>query len=235
MVEGFGPVNTIAADAVPAERLAFIRRTYLHLAGAIAAFTCLEIAFFQLGLPAQMMGALEALPYSWTIVMAVFIGVSWLASRFAHASNSGALQYAGLGLYVVAEAVIFMPMLLIAASIGGWDLIGNAALLTLMLVTGLTVAVFTWQTDFSWLGPILCMGGFVSIGLIAASIVMGFSLGVAFSAAMILFAGGAILYDTSNILHHFRTDQHVGAALALFASVALLFWYVLRLLMRLRN
>ena len=32
-----------------------------------------------------------------------------------------------------------------------------------------------------------------------------------------------------------RTDQHVGAALELFASVALLFWYVLRLLMSLNR
>ena len=53
--------------------------------------------------------------------------------------------------------------------------------------------------------------------------------------AMIGFACGYILYDTSNILHHYRTDQHVAASLALFASVALLFWYVLRLLMALSS
>jgi FtsH-binding integral membrane protein len=48
---------------------------------------------------------------------------------------------------------------------------------------------------------------------------------------MIVLASGYILYDTSNVLHRYRTDQHVAAALALFASVAILFWYVLRLFM----
>ena len=67
------------------------------------------------------------------------------------------MQYAGLGIYIVAESVIFMPMLLLAASAGGPTLISTAALMTLMLVTGLTVAVFATQSDFSWLGPILCV------------------------------------------------------------------------------
>ena len=71
--------------------------------------------------------------------------------------------------------------------------------------------------------------------MIVAAVVLGFNLGLLFSALMIVFAAGAILYDTSNILHHYRTDQHVAAALSLFASIALLFWYVLRLLMRLRD
>jgi FtsH-binding integral membrane protein len=52
---------------------------------------------------------------------------------------------------------------------------------------------------------------------------------------MVAFAGAAILYETSNILHHYRPNQHVAASLSLFASVALLFWYVLRIFMGSRN
>ena len=52
---------------------------------------------------------------------------------------------------------------------------------------------------------------------------------------MVVFACGYILYYTSNILHHYRTDQYVAAALALFASVALLFWYVLQIFMSLSS
>lgn len=48
---------------------------------------------------------------------------------------------------------------------------------------------------------------------------------------MVALACGFIIYDTSNIIHHYGTDQHVSAALQLFASVALLFWYVLRIFM----
>ena len=49
-------------------------------------------------------------------------------------------------------------------------------------------------------------------------------------AGLVLF-GAAILYDTSNVLHHYPEDRYVGAAVQLFASVALLFWYVLQVLM----
>jgi FtsH-binding integral membrane protein len=52
---------------------------------------------------------------------------------------------------------------------------------------------------------------------------------------MIGLAGAAILYDTSNVLHNFPEDRYVAAALELFASVALLFWYVLRLFMSSRD
>ena len=50
-----------------------------------------------------------------------------------------------------------------------------------------------------------------------------------FCGALVILACGFILYDTSNVLHHYRTDQHVGAALELFASLALLFYYILRI------
>ncbi len=52
---------------------------------------------------------------------------------------------------------------------------------------------------------------------------------------MVIFASAYILYYTSNILQVYRTDQYVAAALALFASVALLFWYILRIFMAFSN
>ena len=55
----------------------------------------------------------------------------------------------------------------------------------------------------------------------------GFQLGTWFSVAMIGFAGAAVLYDTSNIIHHYPEDRYVSAAMQLFASIALMFWYVL--------
>ena len=48
-------------------------------------------------------------------------------------------------------------------------------------------------------------------------------------------AGAAILYDTSKIINHYSTDLYVAASLDLFASVALMFWYVLRIFMRLSD
>jgi FtsH-binding integral membrane protein len=75
------------------------------------------------------------------------------------------------------------------------------------------------------------VGGFVALGIIVVSMIFGFNLGTIFAGAMALFASVAILYNTSNIIHHYRTDQYVSAALSLFASVALLFWYILRIFM----
>jgi FtsH-binding integral membrane protein len=52
---------------------------------------------------------------------------------------------------------------------------------------------------------------------------------------MVALAGAAVLHDTSKVLHHFPEDRYVAAALELFASVALMFWYVLRLYLSRKN
>jgi FtsH-binding integral membrane protein len=142
------------------------------------------------------------------------------------------MQYLGLGLYVVAESIIFLPLLYIAMIYTSPEVIPTAAILTLGLFAGLTGTVFITRKDFSFLRGILMVGGFVAMGLIVCAIMFGFELGTIFSVAMIGLAGGYILYYTSAVMKHYRTDQHVAAALALFAAVALMFWYVLRLLMR---
>jgi uncharacterized protein len=217
------------AEAAPATRVEFIRKAYTHLSGAILVFTLLELLIFQTSLPDMALAALQSVPFSWLMVLGAFSGIAWLATYLAESEQSLPVQYVGLGLYVLAETLIFIPMLAIARQVGGAAAIQSAALLTLMLFTGLTVAAFATQHDFKWLGPILCVAGFVSLGVIVCSVLFGFQLGVIFSAVMILVAAGCILYDTSNIIHHYRTDQYVAASLSLFASVALLFWYVLRI------
>ncbi len=95
------------------------------------------------------------------------------------------------------------------------------------------IIAFTTKKDITFMGGILKIDGFVALGLIVTSIFMGFSLGLWFSAAMVIFACGAILYDTSKIMYHYGPGQHVAASLSLFVSVALLFCYILRILMTL--
>ncbi len=237
----------LAIETDRSERAAFIRRTYAHLAGAILAFLAVETAIFGLIRPlmgdgfSQMLSVMFQSQFSWLIVMAAFIGVSYLARYWANNGGSPALQYAGLGLYVVAEALIFVPILFVAMfmipSAPGhqFDLVGQAGILTLCLFAGLTSVVFFTGKDFSFLGPIIAIASFVALGVVVCALIFGFSLGLLFSLAMIVLAAGAILYDTSNIIHHFRTDQHVAASLSLFASVAMLFYYVLLALMQSRR
>jgi hypothetical protein len=226
------------------ERAAFIRRTYAHLAGAILAFVALETVAFTLLKP-MLDGYMMAMvhnPIMQLVVMIAFIGSSYLARYWAFNGGSPAMQYAGLGLYVVAEAVIFVPLLYIAMGyahgpVGDMTLIQQAGILTMCLFAGLTCVVFTTGKDFSFLRPILIIGGFIALGIVLCAVFfpMAINLGLWFSVAMIVLAAGSILYDTSNVMLHYRMDQHVAASLSLFASVALLFYYVLLALMQSRR
>jgi len=213
-------------------RAEFITRTYLHLFGAILAFTLLEMGYFLTGLAVPI--AMAFLGTSWLLVLGAFVVVSWLATRVAHVAESPGAQYAALAAYVIAESIIFVPLLMIA-QLAAPGVIQSAAVVTLFSFTGLTVLVFSTRRDFSFLGGILGWCGVVALTLIVAGIAFGFELGTFFSVAMIALAGGAVLHDTSKVLHHFPEDRYVAAALELFASVALMFWYVLRLYLSRRN
>ncbi len=222
--------GAVVSDLPGEQKAGFIRRTYGHLAGAIAAFALLESQLIKMGLGEQMMAMLSTSRWSWLLVLGAYMLAGVIADRWARSGASRDLQYAGLALYIVASAIIFLPLIYIALSYAP-DVLPKAAMITGALVGGLTLVVFTTRKDFSFLAPALAIGGVVAMGIIIASIAFGFSIGVFFSAAMIVFAAGSILYTTSNIIHVYREDQHVAASLALFASVALMFWYVVQFLM----
>jgi len=224
------------AEASQETRTEFVRKTYLHLAGAIGVFALIETFLIQAGFGAMALQMLATSKYSWLIVLGGFMGISWLANKWAYGGASKTTQYAGLALYTVAEAVIFLPLIMMAMVMtGSAAIIGQAAVVTGALVLGLTMIAFTTKKDFTFMSGFLKIAGFIALGLIVASIVMGFSLGIWFSGAMVLFAAGSILHSTSAIMYHYQPGQHVAASLSLFASVALLFWYVLRILMSLTN
>ncbi len=225
-------INTgqIVANAPESERSAFIRKTYLHLGGAIAAFAVLEYFLIQSGVAQQFLGMLSGSKFSWLLVLGAFMLVSYVANNWAHSAISREKQYMGLGLFVVAEAIIFMPLIFMAQRYAP-DILGQAAMVTAALVGGLTFTAFTSKVNFSFLGRGLAIGGFIALGVIVAAIVFGFSLGTWFSGAMIVFAAASVLYSTSNIIHEYNTEQHVAAALSLFSSVGLLFWYILQFMM----
>jgi FtsH-binding integral membrane protein len=222
-----------AADAAVDERTDFIRKTYLHLGGAIFAFAALEAVLLNIPGIGSVVGSMFA-GYNMLILMVAFMAASWIANKWAQSSTSVATQYLGLSLYVVAEAAIFLPILYIASTYYK-NAIPVAAICTLLVFGGLTAVVFLTKRDFSFMRGALTVGGLVSIGMILCSMLFGFHLGVLFTGLMIALMSGYILYDTSNVLHHYRIGQHVAAALALFSSVATLFYYILRLVMELQS
>jgi len=223
-----------AANALPANRAQFIRKTYLLLAAAILAFIVVEAFLFATGAA----NAIASLMFKggsigWLLVLGLFMGVSFLANRWATSETSKATQFFGLGIFIVAEAIIFVPLIFLATYYAGdTSVLLKAGIVTLGLFLGITATVFLTRSDFSFLGPILAIAGFIALGFIVASLLFGFSLGTLFAFVMVAFAGTAILYETSNVLHRFNTNQHVAAALTLFAAIALLFWYILSIFSR---
>ena len=220
----------IVANAAESERASFIKRTYVHLAGAIGIFAVVEALLIQSGVAESFSRLLAGTSWSWLIVMGAFMLVSTVANNWAHSSISREKQYMGLGLFILAEAIIFTPLIYMAVARAP-DVLQNAVIVTAALVGGLTFTAFSTKINFSFMGRFLMIGGFIAMGMIVASILFGFSLGLWFSGAMILFAAGSVLYSTSNIIHEYHTEQHVAASLSLFSSVGLLFWYILQFMM----
>ena len=235
-MNSFSGYELSAAEAPAAARADFIRKTYLHLAGAVVAFIALEGALLASPLAPLLTRSLMGTRFGWLLVLGGFMLVGNVANRWASSAHSTGLQYAGLALYVVAEAIIFVPLLTLAAYVAGPSIIPQAGLYTLLVFTGLTGTVMFTRRDFSWLRTALTVASFAALGLIIVSMIFGFSLGTLFMAAMVALAAGYVLYYTSNVLHRYPVGAHVAAALALFSAVALMFWYIVQLLMsRSRN
>jgi FtsH-binding integral membrane protein len=223
----------IVAQAPAEARARFITATYLHLFGAIVVFAALEMLWFATPVAGGIMQLLAAGRMAWLLFLGAFVGVSYLADRWAMSSTSRGMQYAGLGLYSLFESILFVPLIAAALMIAHEDnisIIPRAAGITLTMFAALTGIVFVTRKDFSFLRGILMLAGLAAFGLVVLSMLFGFTLGMGFSYAMLVLACGYIMYDTSNVMLRYRTNQHVAASLALFASVMLLFWYVLRIL-----
>lgn len=230
----YAPTDLFAAAAAADERAGFIMKTYLYLLGAIAALVGIEMILFTAAGIENMTKVTQAMlgngTFSWLIVLGAFMLVSWVAHAWAMNSASSVMQHAGLALYVAAMSVILIPLLCLAQlATGDASLIVSAAAATAGLFALLTLTVFITRKDFSFLRSILMFGSLAALGFIVIAPLFSFSLGPIFMYAMIALMCGYILYDTSNVLHHYRIGQHVAAALALFASVVMLFWYILQL------
>lgn len=218
---------TWVAEATAAERSDFLKRVYQHVAGALALFIVIEAVLqampFATSVAERMSGA-------WLLVIFGFWAVSWISTRWTAPGLPLSQQYLGLGLFVVAEAVIFMPLIAYVRLYEDGNVLPTAGVLTGALAVGLSLIAIDPRTDFSLLRGALMIVGPVALGLIIASILFGVGLGGWFSLLMIGFAGASILYKTDEISKSSLTDGYVSAALALFGSFMLLLWYVIRLL-----
>ena len=223
----------VVANHTEEARGAFIRKTYGHVALALFVFVIVEAmllsAPFANSLAVALMG-------NWWMTLLLFMGATWVAEKMANSSTSMVNQYLGLLLYVLAQAVIFVPLLAIAAThTNSGDMLLQAFTVTVALFLGLSSVVLTTKTDFNYLGKALQIGGVIALGAIFAGMIFGFNLGLFFSVAMVVLISGTILYQTSNMLYRYHTSQYVAASLGLFSSFMTLLWYVIRIFMGSRN
>lgn len=235
------PIEGAVATLGVSDRVAFLRRTYAHLGVALLAFAAIAGGMMRFMPETSFKFSRWALQgWRWFLVLAAFMLIGYVAERLARSDTSRGIQYVGLAIFVVAEALILQPLLwLVALKFGNADtffsVIGQSTLITLAIFVGLTATVFITKKDFSFMRGILVVLTFGALGVILASFLFGFSLGAVFCGAMILLMSGYILYQTSVVMRDFPPTHHVAASLMLFSTIATLFWYVLQLVASLRG
>jgi FtsH-binding integral membrane protein len=238
------PIPGAVATLGVSDRVAFLRRTYAHLGVALVSWAILTALLFRTEFSAKFTMAVlgKGSGWTWLLVLGAFMIVGVIAQKLATSRASRGLQYLGLGIFVVAEAILLQPLIWIAflkfagsTTTSPYAIITQAAVITGAIFIGLTLTVFVTKKDFSFLRGALMIGSFAALGVIIASVAFGFSLGAFFAGALILLMAGYILYQTSLIMNDFPPQFHVAAALMLFSTIATLFWYVLQLLMSLRS
>ncbi len=239
-----GAVATVGVS----DRVDFLRKTYGLLGISLIALAVITGGMMAFMTQTSLRFSLWAFSgWSWLLVLGLFMVVGIVAQKLAHSATSRAVQLLGLGIAVVAQAILLQPLLwIVMLKFGNADavragyvgmssqasnIIVQAVVITLAIFIGLTATVFITKKDFSFLRGILMVSTFAALGVIVASMLFGFSLGLIFIGLMIVVMGGYILYQTSLMLNEFPPTAYVAAALMLFSTVATLFWYVLQLLM----
>ncbi len=226
------PEKIMVASLSDIERATFYRKTYAHVAGGVLIFILFEYLLLQSETIVDFMLSMTE-GYKWLLVLGGFMVATNYAEGMAMRTSDKNMQYLAYTIYIFFEALIFVPMIYIAAYYmeSGPEILNQAAIVTLALFTGLTAVVFVTKKDFSFLKTGLTIGFFIAIGLIIAGTIFGFNLGLWFSVAMCLLAGGCILYQTSNLVNKYGVEDYIPASLGLFASLMLLFWYILSIFM----
>lgn len=225
-----------AAFAVASERAAFLKKVYgilfLGMLGFAATLWATANVPFMTDLAMRFAQLIYGRGFlSMAIYMGIFFGGSYLVHAVAEKSPINGVAYA---LWVVLMAFMIAPIVLIAQRMDP-GLINQASGLTALIFGALTVFVLYTGKDFSWLRGVLFVAFLGIMGAIIVGALMGFSLGLWISVAIVIFSAGQILYSTSNILHKYPTTMAMSGAITLFTGVVLLFQHILILLMNSRD
>jgi hypothetical protein len=213
-----------AATPASIDEQTFLRQTYFHLLGAVAAFVALQVFLFQSGIALAIAPTMTS---NWLIVLGGFMILGFVTSYFARKQSTIEMQYVEMAVTILLQSIIFVPLMVYAVIFSDISVLSSAITATLIIFTVLTASVAYSGKSFTFLGPFLVVGGIAALIAIVGSVLFSVTLGFYFSLIMVVFAAGVVLYETSKVVHEYGPGQHVAAATGLFASVALLFYYVL--------
>jgi len=222
-----------SGNSFTAEQITFYKKTYITAGISLLAWMFVVLGLFDTGIAESIADGMGKV--SWLLVLGIFWGASYIGEKLTF-SEEKEKQYMGLGIYIVAYSLIFVPLLsfVIDMSYGSWNYAMDTVLIPAFLsaatvFAALTVTVFLTKTDFSFLRTIVVFGSFFALGAIVIFTVSGMHVGSWFAIAMIILMSVTILYETDQIKDKFNTSQHIGAGAMLFASFMVLLWYVIRL------
>jgi FtsH-binding integral membrane protein len=225
-----------AISAALDSRMAFVRRTYAHLLGELVAVALVTTIALRTPSLAKLAVTMLGNPL---IYIASFFGVSLLTRAMLAGQKSMGIQYAAAAIWVFFLGLLVTPFAMWAKiQTGSYEVMGQGAILTACVFTGITAYVFFTKKDFSFLGGALWMISWIAFGLgIILSIFGGFgnSTALFYSCGMVLLLGGWVLYDTSRVLHHRHVNEHVAASVDLLVDFVYMFIYIVSILLRSRR
>ncbi len=220
---GVGAQPVTAAEASVGDRIAFIRKVY----GLFFVATLFAVggAIIGLGYPPLMIAAVQH-PI---IMFLLMIGGVMGAQAVRHVPG---VNLAALFGFTTLTGVIISPVLYVIGRTNPGSIL-QAGVMTVAIFGGLTAYVFVSRRDFSFLRGMVTVGLVVVIVAGLVNIFVGsLGLGFAISAAALLLFAGFVLYDTSNIIRRYPTNEYVAGALSLYLDAFNIFLALLRILNR---
>lgn len=213
-----------AAEASLDERVAFIRKVYaLFFVGILFAVGGVVLGF---AFPPLMIAAAQ---HPW-IMLILMIGGVMGTEAVRHVPRVNVLALFG---FTTFTGVMISPLLYIIGRTNPVSIL-QAGVLTVGIFGGLTAYVFISNRDFSFLRGMVTVGLIVIVlgGLLNILFVGSLGLGFALAVATLLLFAGFVLYDTSNIIRRYPTNEYVSGALSLYLDALNMFLALLRILNR---
>ena len=219
----FGSTTTLPRGMTPAasvsttDRLTFIKKVYSLLAMSMG--TAAVGAY---------LGSGPLLPVVAPHMMLFFILQFALIIFASFASRRPGLNMVALFSFTTVSGLTLGPLLYQV----GPSIAAEAFALTAITFAGLSLYVVYSKKDFSFMSGFLMTGLIVVIvgGLLNMFFIQSGMMHFVMSGASVLLFSGFILYDTSNILRYYGTDEYVSATLALYLDILNLFIALLSIL-----